>query len=60
MTDTAENPETAPQEQEQAPPAKEMRVIALTGFGGLKNVKVQKRPEMTAAEGEVLIRVKAW
>ncbi|KAK8771363.1 hypothetical protein V5799_025393 [Amblyomma americanum] len=43
-----------------APPAKEMRAIVLTGFGGLKTVKVLKKPEPAAAEGELLIRVKAW
>uniref|UniRef100_A0A131XLP1 Putative vesicle amine transport protein n=1 Tax=Hyalomma excavatum TaxID=257692 RepID=A0A131XLP1_9ACAR len=42
-----------------APPAKEMRAIVLTGFGGLKTVKVLKKPEPAAAEGELLIRVKA-
>ncbi|KAL5020886.1 hypothetical protein ScPMuIL_000041 [Solemya velum] len=41
------------------PPAKEMKTIVLTGFGGLKMVKVQKKPEVTPTEGEVLIRVKA-
>ncbi|KAL3288205.1 hypothetical protein HHI36_002655 [Cryptolaemus montrouzieri] len=38
---------------------KEMRAVVLTGFGGLKTVKIQKKPEPTAGEGEVLIRVKA-
>ncbi|BFZ13309.1 hypothetical protein BsWGS_16348 [Bradybaena similaris] len=42
-----------------APPAKEMRSIVLTGFGGAKMMKVQQKPEATAADGEVLIRVKA-
>lgn len=41
-------------------PPKEMRAIVLTGFGGLKSVKILKKPEPTLAEGEVLIRVKAW
>lgn len=41
-------------------PPKEMRAVVLTGFGGLKSVKVLKKPEPTVAEGEVLIRVKAW
>ncbi|XP_054278604.1 synaptic vesicle membrane protein VAT-1 homolog-like [Macrosteles quadrilineatus] len=40
-------------------PPKEMRAVVLTGFGGLKSVKVLKKPEPTVAEGEVLIRVKA-
>lgn len=39
---------------------KDMRAIVLTGFGGLKTVKVMKKPEPTLSEGEVLIRVKAW
>lgn len=41
-------------------PPKEMRAIVLTGFGGLKGVKIQKKPEPTPQAGEVLIRVKAW
>jgi NADPH:quinone reductase-like Zn-dependent oxidoreductase len=41
------------------PSVKEMRAIVLTGFGGLKSVKVLKRPEPQVSEGEVLIRVKA-
>lgn len=51
----------APAEEAAAasPPAKEMRAIVLTGFGGLKTVKILKKPEPTAAEGELLIRVKA-
>jgi NADPH:quinone reductase-like Zn-dependent oxidoreductase len=32
----------------------------LTGFGGLKSVKILKKPEPTVNEGELLIRVKAW
>jgi len=39
--------------------AKEMKAVVLTGFGGLKSVKVLKRPEPQPQEGEVLIRVKA-
>lgn len=39
---------------------KEMRCVTLTGFGGVRMVKVQKRPEVKPIEGEVLIRVKAW
>lgn len=41
-------------------PPKEMRAVVLTGFGGLKSVKILKKPEPTLSEGEVLIRVKAW
>ncbi|RZF40616.1 hypothetical protein LSTR_LSTR007499 [Laodelphax striatellus] len=41
-------------------PPKEMRAVVLTGFGGLKTVKIQKKPEpATLAEGDVLIRVKS-
>ncbi|XP_063919665.1 synaptic vesicle membrane protein VAT-1 homolog-like isoform X2 [Zophobas morio] len=45
-------------EQEKEAP-KEMRAVVLTGFGGLKSVKILKKPEPTVNEGEVLIRVKA-
>ncbi|XP_072391127.1 synaptic vesicle membrane protein VAT-1 homolog-like [Diabrotica undecimpunctata] len=38
---------------------KEMRAVVLTGFGGLKSVKILKKPEPSVNEGEVLIRVKA-
>jgi hypothetical protein len=48
------------QEKTAEEPPKEMRAVVLTGFGGLKSVKVLKKPEPTVAEGEVLIRVKAW
>ena len=44
---------------ENASPPKEMRAVTLTGYGGIKMVKVQKRPEVKPVEGEVLIRVKA-
>lgn len=52
---TEESAEKTPEE-----PPKEMRAVVLTGFGGLKSVKVLKKPEPTVGEGEVLIRVKAW
>lgn len=42
------------------PPKAEMKAVVLTGFGGLKSVKILKKPEPTIAEGEVVIRVKAW
>ncbi|XP_041376044.1 synaptic vesicle membrane protein VAT-1 homolog-like [Gigantopelta aegis] len=42
-----------------APPQKEMKSVVLTGFGGVKMVKVLQKPEPTAKEGEVLVRVKA-
>lgn len=57
------NEEQAPEKVEeiavQSP--KEMRAVVLSGFGGLKCVKILKKPEPTKpGEGEVLIRVKAW
>ena len=39
---------------------KESRSIVLSGFGGLKMLKVQKKPESKPGDGEVAIRVKAW
>lgn len=51
-------PAEAAQPEPETP--KEMKAIVLTGFGGLKTVKVMKKPEPTLNEGEVLIRVKAW
>ncbi|XP_018903589.1 synaptic vesicle membrane protein VAT-1 homolog-like isoform X2 [Bemisia tabaci] len=51
---TEESTDKTPEE-----PAKEMRAIVLTGFGGLKYVKAAKKPEPTVAEGEILIRVKS-
>lgn len=49
--------ESAPEQQD---PPKDMRAVVLTGFGGLKTVKILKKTEPTLNEGEVLIRVKAW
>lgn len=46
--------------EEEKEPVKEMRAVVLTGFGGFKGVKIQKKPEPTAQAGEVLIRVRAW
>lgn len=40
--------------------AKEMRVVVLTGFGGLNKLRVTKKPMPDPLEGEVKIRVKAW
>lgn len=57
-TETAE--EAAKEEEKIEEPIKEMRSIVLTGFGGYKGVKTLKKPEPTAAAGEVLIRVRAW
>lgn len=54
-----EQPKEQPAEEAAPEPPKEMRAIVLTGFGGLKSVKVMKKPEPTVAEGEALIRVKA-
>ncbi|KAG1649706.1 Synaptic vesicle membrane protein VAT-1 -like [Nymphon striatum] len=52
--------ETTPEStNNESPPPKQVRAVVLTGFGGLKSVKVQKKPEPTAGDGEVLIRVKA-
>lgn len=51
--------EAAEATEEQAPPAKEMKCVVLSGFGGLKSIKIQNKPEPTPGEGEVLIRVKA-
>ncbi|XP_063225913.1 synaptic vesicle membrane protein VAT-1 homolog-like isoform X2 [Bacillus rossius redtenbacheri] len=56
-TPAAEDAEVADKTPEQPP--KEMRAVVLTGFGGLKSVKILKKPEPTLSEGEVLIRVKA-
>jgi hypothetical protein len=56
-------PETVTEEKQNEGPAetpKESRNIVLTGFGGLKTLKVLKKPEPKPAEGEVLISVKAW
>lgn len=55
---TEGNGKAAPATDE--PPKAEMKAVVLTGFGGLKSVKILKKPEPTLAEGEVIIRVKAW
>lgn len=57
--ENGENGDKKAEEKKEDPP-KEMRAVVLTGFGGFKGVKILKRPEPTAAAGEVLIRVKAW
>ena len=44
---------------ENAVPTKEMRCVTLTGYGGIKMLRVQNWPEVKPMEGEVLIRVKA-
>jgi hypothetical protein len=43
-----------------APPAATMKSVVLTGFGSMKMIKVLQKPEPKPADGEVLIRVKAW
>lgn len=43
-----------------APPSKQMKCLVLSGFGGMKMIKVLQKPEPKAADGEVLIRVKIW
>jgi len=45
---------------ENSSPVNEVRCVRLTGFGGIRMVKVQRRPETKPGEGEVLVRVKAW
>lgn len=54
LVDNGEN------EEKSAEQPKEMRSVVLTSFGGLKSVKVLKKPEPILNAGEVLIRVKAW
>lgn len=56
--EAADETNNATEPEKEAP--KEMRAVVLTGFGGLKSVKILKKPEPTLNEGEVLIRVKAW
>ncbi|KAK7584047.1 hypothetical protein V9T40_005010 [Parthenolecanium corni] len=51
----AESTEKTPEE-----PPKEMRSVVLTSFGGLKSVKILKKPEPTLGPDDVIIRVKAW
>lgn len=54
-TEKTESTEKAPEE-----PPKEMRSVVLTSFGGLKSVKILKKPEPTLGADDVLIRVRAW
>ncbi|KAK7866727.1 hypothetical protein R5R35_003148 [Gryllus longicercus] len=56
---TAEDGDAAAADKKEEEPPKEMRAVVLTGFGGLKSVKVLKKPEPTLGEGEVLVRVRA-
>ena len=46
-------------EAAQEVPVKEMKAVVLTGYGGLKSVRVQKKPEPQISEGQVIIRVRA-
>ncbi|KAK6178341.1 hypothetical protein SNE40_013139 [Patella caerulea] len=46
-------------ESETPAQVKEMKSLVLTGFGGIKMLKVLQNPEPTVSETEVLIRVKA-
>lgn len=55
MSTEVETAGEPPQSQE-----KEMRAIILTGFGGLKAIRVQNKPEPTPVEGEVIIKVMVW
>lgn len=58
--DEGKTEETKGEEAAAAPPVKQMKCLVLTGFGGMKMIKVQQKPEPKPADGEVLIRVKAW
>lgn len=57
MPETTNEEKTAEEGAAAAP--KEWRNIVLTGFGGLKMLKVQKKAEPKPEENQVLIRVKA-
>lgn len=39
---------------------KMMKSLQLTGYGGIKMVKLHNIPQVTPKEGEILVRVKAW
>ena len=39
---------------------KKARYVTLTGYGGLRMLKVQNEPEVRPSEGEILVRVRAW
>lgn len=57
MPETANEEKTA--EEGAAPAPKEYKNVVLAGFGGLKMLKVQKKPELKPEENQVLIHVKA-
>lgn len=58
---TEQEPEKSeePKEEETKEPPKEMKAVILTSYGGLKAVKVLKKPQPTPEKGEVLIKVHA-
>lgn len=58
-TETSKETEKDAEKTPEEPP-KEMKSIVLTSFGGLKSVKILKKPEPTVGADDVLIRVKAW
>ena len=39
---------------------KKARYVTLTGYGGVRMLKVQSQPELRPMEGEILVRVRAW
>lgn len=41
------------------PPEPTMRAVVLTGYGGLKSVKVLNKPQPSPPAGHVLVRVRA-
>lgn len=59
-TEASKESEKETTEKASEEPPKEMRSIVLTSFGGLKSVKILKKPEPTVGADDVLIRVKAW
>ena len=59
MPETVNEEKTA-EEGATVAPTKEWRNCVLTGFGGVKMLKVQKKAEPKPEENQVLIRVKAW
>ncbi|XP_065204763.1 synaptic vesicle membrane protein VAT-1 homolog-like [Planococcus citri] len=61
QNETPKEAEKAENNAEKTPeePPKEMRSVVLTSFGGLKSVKILKKPEPAIGADDVLIRVKA-
>ena len=59
-TSAAAKEETTDDKAKAPETPKDMKSVVLTGFGGLKMLKVQSKPQPTAGEAEVLIAVKAW